>query len=120
METSASFEARSAPSSYSPETSPTYCPHCARRALNSSWWVLTPWRRTACLAPLATSIILVRPTAENAARVMQALQAFGAPLFDLQIGDLLRDDTVFQMGLPPARIDILTGISGVSFASTVT
>jgi len=51
---------------------------------------------------------------------MQALQAFGAPLFDLQIGDLLRDDTVFQMGLPPARIDILTGISGVSFASTVT
>jgi hypothetical protein len=57
----------------------------------------------------------VRPTPENAERVLQALQHFGAPLFDLTRDDLMRPDTVFQMGLPPARVDILAGITGVEF-----
>jgi hypothetical protein len=52
---------------------------------------------------------------ENAARVLEALGQFGAPLFDLTIDDLCARDTVFQIGLPPSRIDILTGISGVDF-----
>ena len=52
---------------------------------------------------------------ENAARVLEALERFGAPLFDLTVDDLCADDTVFQIGLPPARIDILTGISGIDF-----
>ncbi len=54
---------------------------------------------------------------ENAARVWKALAAFGAPLASLQISesDLVRPDTVAQFGLPPWRIDILTGISGVTF-----
>lgn len=59
--------------------------------------------------------IWVRPTEANAERVLQALAAFGAPLFDLSKGDLTKTDTVFQMGIPPGRIDILTGISGVVF-----
>ena len=59
--------------------------------------------------------IWVRPTEDNAARVLVALERFGAPLFDLTREDLMRSDTVFQIGLPPARIDILAGISGVSF-----
>lgn len=59
--------------------------------------------------------IWVRPSPENAARVMEALRNFGAPLFDLTVGDLLRTDTVFQLGMAPNRIDILTGISGVDF-----
>jgi hypothetical protein len=59
--------------------------------------------------------IWVRPTADNAARTLQALAAFGAPLTDLSAEDLTRPDTVFQMGLPPARIDILSGITGVRF-----
>ncbi len=54
-------------------------------------------------------------SADNADRVFRALQAFGAPLFDLSVDDLRRDDTVFQIGVPPGRIDILTGISGVIF-----
>jgi hypothetical protein len=57
----------------------------------------------------------VRPTPDNADRVLQALGEFGAPLFDLTRADLIRDDTVLQIGLPPARIDLLTGISGVTF-----
>ena len=59
--------------------------------------------------------IWVRPSRENAERTLQALAAFGAPLFDLSADDLTRTDTVFQMGVPPSRIDILAGITGVSF-----
>jgi len=59
--------------------------------------------------------ILVEPTAENASRVYRALGAFGAPLTDLSQADLARPGLVFQMGLPPRRIDILTGITGVTF-----
>ena len=59
--------------------------------------------------------IWVRPTPENADRVLQALQRFGAPLFDLTREDLTRADTVFQIGIPPSRVDILSGISGVDF-----
>jgi hypothetical protein len=59
--------------------------------------------------------IWVNPAAENAPRVLNALVAFGAPLFDLTIADLTRTDTVFQIGQEPCRIDILTGISGVTW-----
>ena len=59
--------------------------------------------------------IWIRATPENAARVLEALAKFGAPLLDLTIDDLSKADTVFQIGLPPSRIDILSGISGVTF-----
>ena len=54
---------------------------------------------------------------ENAARVMEALSRFGAPLTTIGISraDFLREDQVIQIGLPPRRIDMLTSISGVSF-----
>ena len=68
-------------------------------------------------APRATGDldIWVEATRENAARVLEALGRFGAPLYDLTVDDLCAEDTVFQIGLPPSRIDILTGISGVDF-----
>lgn len=59
--------------------------------------------------------IWVRPSPDNADRTLRALVSFGAPLSDLSPEDLTRPDTVFQIGLPPARIDILSGITGVSF-----
>jgi hypothetical protein len=61
--------------------------------------------------------IWVDPSPENAERVWNALAAFGAPLEDLGIGvqDLTRGDVVAQFGLPPNRIDILTGVSGLTF-----
>ena len=59
--------------------------------------------------------IWVRPSPANAVRVFAALNKFGAPLFDLTLADLSEPGIVFQMGLPPCRIDILTGISGVTF-----
>ena len=50
----------------------------------------------------------IRPTAGNALRVWQALVAFGAPLDELRPEDLSTPDVVFQIGVVPARIDILT------------
>lgn len=52
---------------------------------------------------------------ENAERVMAALRSFGAPLHDLTVADLATPDVVFQIGIPPRRIDILTSITGVAF-----
>jgi hypothetical protein len=59
--------------------------------------------------------IWVRPSEANARRVLDALRAFKAPLHDLTEDDLERPGTVFQIGLVPNRIDILTEISGVTF-----
>ena len=59
--------------------------------------------------------IWVRPTPENAKRVWAALQRFRAPLSRLTVEDLCAPDVVFQMGLPPERVDILTSITGVDF-----
>ena len=59
--------------------------------------------------------IWVRPTPDNADRVWAALQEFGAPLHQLTREDLHSPNVVFQIGIPPTRIDLLTSISGVEF-----
>ncbi len=53
----------------------------------------------------------------NVARVWQALEAFGAPAAALGVSraDLETPDLVIQIGLPPRRIDVLTGVSGLEF-----
>jgi hypothetical protein len=70
-------------------------------------------------APRATGDmdVWVQPERANAERVWAALDKFGAPLLDhgLTLEDLHREGTVYQMGLPPFRIDVLTAISGCSF-----
>jgi hypothetical protein len=53
---------------------------------------------------------------ENAARVYRALRAFGAPMSDLSEQDLTEPDLVYQIGMAPRRIDILTSLTGLSFA----
>jgi hypothetical protein len=61
--------------------------------------------------------ILVRPSSDNSARVWKALVEFGAPVESAGVvqSDFARPDLVYQIGLPPRRIDLLTSISGVSF-----
>jgi hypothetical protein len=59
--------------------------------------------------------LLIEPAGDNARRAYAALQAFGAPLLDLSPEDLASPGIVYQMGVAPARIDVLTEISGVSF-----
>jgi hypothetical protein len=61
--------------------------------------------------------VWVEPTPENAARVLRALAAFGAPLSQVTLNDLVQTDTVFQIGVEPRRIDLLTSLSGLDFAS---
>ncbi len=57
----------------------------------------------------------VRPSAENAEAVLKALRRFGAPLHGLSREDLQRHDTIYQIGVAPRRIDIITGASGLEF-----
>jgi len=59
--------------------------------------------------------IWVRPTKANAGRVWQAIERFGAPRRNLRCEDFCTPDTVFQIGVEPNRIDILTSIDGVDF-----
>lgn len=61
--------------------------------------------------------VWVRPDVENASRVWTALTEFGAPVeaLGLQEKDLAKTDTVFQIGVPPRRIDVLTQLTGLEF-----
>jgi hypothetical protein len=59
--------------------------------------------------------LFVRPTAENASAVYGALAEFDAPLAQTTADDFAVVRTVYQTGLVPSRIDILTEIDGVSF-----
>ncbi len=60
--------------------------------------------------------IWVDATPDNAARVIRALAAFGSPLRDVREDDFATPGVVYQMGVPPGRIDVLTQLTGVTFA----
>lgn len=62
--------------------------------------------------------IWVKPDPANAAAVLRSLERFGAPIQNLSQQDLEKVDTVFQIGVAPRRIDILTGVSGLEFDAT--
>jgi hypothetical protein len=61
--------------------------------------------------------VFVRPDGANAVAVVRALQSFGAPLeaHGVSAQDFASPGAVYQLGLPPRRIDLLTQISGVAF-----
>jgi hypothetical protein len=59
--------------------------------------------------------IWVMPSPQNADAVLRALNRFGAPLHNLNKEDLQNDGTLFQIGVAPRRIDIITAASGLQF-----
>lgn len=61
--------------------------------------------------------VFVRPTSENAARVVRALEVFGAPLVALGVdaADFATPGKVVQLGVPPLRIDLVTAATGLDF-----
>ena len=59
--------------------------------------------------------IWVMPSPGNTEAVPRAPRRFGAPRGDLTADDLRKEGTVFQIGVAPRRIDILTSASGLDF-----
>ena len=60
--------------------------------------------------------VWIDPTPTNASRVLVALTAFGAPLQDLIEADFVEPGVTYQIGVAPGRIDILTDLTGLTFA----
>jgi predicted nucleotidyltransferase len=60
--------------------------------------------------------VWIDPTPENAERTYKALLQFGAPVADLTVHDLTQPRVVFQFGMAPLRVDLMTSIDAVSFA----
>jgi predicted nucleotidyltransferase len=60
--------------------------------------------------------IWVDHSPENAKHVFEALATFGAPLSQTTAEDFTGDDLIFQIGIEPVRVDVMTSISGVEFA----
>jgi hypothetical protein len=58
--------------------------------------------------------LFIRVDEENSQALFRALAQYGAPLGDLSPADFM-DGTVFQIGQPPARVDILQHIDGIGF-----
>ena len=61
--------------------------------------------------------IWIEPTSDNSKKLMRSLTRFGAPLFDVNEEDFTKEGIIFQIGVAPRRIDIITAIDGVEFLS---
>jgi hypothetical protein len=59
--------------------------------------------------------IWVEPSADNVHRLFSALAEFGAPLEGMQEKEFCNPEIVYQIGVPPNRIDIIMGLEGVTF-----
>ena len=59
--------------------------------------------------------LFIHATPENAERVLAALAAFGFGTLGLTAADFFTPDQVVQLGAPPVRIVLLTGLDGVSW-----
>jgi len=59
--------------------------------------------------------ILVRPTLDNAARLLAALEGFGFPVIDLSPEAISDRRRMLQMGVPPVQIRVMSAISGVEW-----
>jgi len=57
----------------------------------------------------------IKPDSENANLVLQALEDFGAPSNNLTQDDLQKEGLIFQIGVAPRRIDIITSVDGLTF-----
>jgi len=72
----------------------------------------------ACGYPRATGDIdiWVESSPDNSGRVYKSLSEFGAPLAELNKGSFCEKGIIFQIGIAPRRIDVITQIDGVEFS----
>jgi hypothetical protein len=59
--------------------------------------------------------IFIKSDAENAQRILSALDKFGFKSIGLTIEDFENPEKVVQLGVPPVRVDIITSLSGVTW-----
>lgn len=59
--------------------------------------------------------IWVEASKENSTRIYESLKDFGAPLAEVAEDTFAKEGIIFQIGVVPRRIDIITKISGVRF-----
>jgi len=59
--------------------------------------------------------IWVEASSENSEKIHQSLSEFGAPLSEVTKTTFCEEGIVFQIGVAPRRIDIITKIDGVDF-----
>ena len=59
--------------------------------------------------------IWVEASSVNAKKIIKSLVRFGAPMADIIADDFEKKGIVFQIGIAPRRIDIITDIDGVDF-----
>lgn len=65
--------------------------------------------------PTGDMDIWVAVSPGNAARVVQALVEFGFSQEDVPRSLFTKQDQVVRLGVPPLRIEIVTGVSGITF-----
>jgi hypothetical protein len=54
---------------------------------------------------------------ENAAKMVKALEQFGFGTLGLQAADFLVPNQIIQLGYPPNRVDLLSTLVGIEFAT---
>jgi predicted nucleotidyltransferase len=59
----------------------------------------------------------ILPSRENAVRLRTALLSFGGWVEGMTLEHFTTERTMFQIGLPPCRVDFLTSIPGLEFES---
>ncbi|MCH7227487.1 nucleotidyltransferase [Haloferula sp. A504] len=57
----------------------------------------------------------IEPDPDNAARLREAMLKFGAWLSHMDVGDFSQPGVMFQIGVPPVRVDLLTSVPGLEF-----
>lgn len=64
--------------------------------------------------------ILIRPVPENARRIVALLNEFGFAEAGFKEADFIEAGQIIQLGRVPNRIDLLTGLSGLSIEEAFT
>lgn len=61
--------------------------------------------------------VWVHTNPDNAKNIMDTLAEFGFSSLKLKLDDFTKNNQVIQLGYPPNRIDLITGISGADFTA---
>ncbi|MGE3063913.1 MAG: nucleotidyltransferase [bacterium] len=59
--------------------------------------------------------VWVKKSQENAKKIISAVNSFGYSGLDLSVEELTEDNMVFQFGVEPNRIDVITDADGLTY-----